>query len=755
MKRRTFLLSAVAAAGALVVGWSLLPAGQRLRPARPRQRKPGRADLNGWVSIATDGSVTVLMAKSEMGQGVHTALAMILADELDADWNSVRIEMAPIDPIYNNVAVGVDGLPFHPDDHGAIRRSAEWMTAKVVRAAGVMITGGSTSIKDLWMPMRQAGASARAMLVAAAASQWGAKESTLRVSAGAVLHSDGRRTAFGDLVERAAALPVPTSARLKSFDEFTLIGTPTRRLEAADKLTGDTVYGIDVHEPGMLYASVIMCPTLGGRVRALQADDVKTRPGVRAVVPLEGYNGGTAGFAVIADTPWRAMQAARSVRVEWDHGAAATVSSAALLDQFASTLATEDGHAYHTAGNATAALARASTTVTAEYRAPFLAHAALEPINCTVKVGDDGAVVWASTQTPTLARNAVASVLDLDAERVDLRVQFIGGGFGRRLDVDFIAQAAVIAAAAKGVAVQTIWSREQDITHDFYRPACVSRFTAGLTASGSISGWSNTSAGPAIVPAFLHRQLGTPSVPFDKTTSEGAFDQPYALADARIGHVIVETPIPVGFWRSVGHSHQAFFVESFLDELATAAAKDPIAFRLGLLTAQPRVAAVLRAVAERAGWGTPFTPPAPGLQAGRGVALHRSFGSTVAQVADVTVDSANRIRVHRVFCAIDCGVAVNPAGVRQQMEGGIIFGLSAALHGDITIVNGQVRQSNFHEYPALRMNESPSIDVAILPSTEPPEGVGEPGVPPIAPAVANAVFAATGVRIRTLPLRLP
>jgi isoquinoline 1-oxidoreductase beta subunit len=432
----------------------------------------------------------------------------------------------------------------------------------------------------------------------------------------------------------------------------------------------------------------------------------------------------------------------------------AGVSSAQIMTHLATTLDTQTGHAYHTDGDVDAALAAAAKTVTAEYHAPYLAHAAMEPISCTVLLKDGRATVWASTQVPGVARHAAAKALGISADDVDVKVQFLGGGFGRRLDVDFIGQAAAIAKVSPGVPVQTLWSREEDIRHDFYRPATVSRFMASLDAKGALTGLRNTSAGQALVGNVLDRYFGLPGLPIDKTTSEGAFDQPYEYPASRIAHQTVALPVPVGFWRAVGHSHQAFFTESFLDEVAHAAGKDPVAFRLALLSNHPRHARVLSRVASLSAWNTPLPAAPAGTRIGRGVALHESFGSVVAHVAEVSVNADNTFRVTRITGVIDCGTPVNPNLIRQQMEGGIIFGMSAALHGEITIENGQVKQANFNDYPVVRMQESPVITVDIMPSAEHPQGVGEPPLPPVAPAIANALFAATGQRIRTLPLRL-
>lgn len=754
MKRRTFVISTVAAAGALGIGWSLLPPRGRLGDADSLPETTGETALNGWVKIGTDSHVTVMMSKSEMGQGIHTTLAMLLADELDADWSQVRTEMSPQLAIYNNIATVVDGLPFHPDDDGLIRRTAAWMTAKVMREGGLMLTGGSSSTKDLWLPMRQAGASARAMLVAAAAAAWQVPANEITVVKGVVQHSSGRRASFGELITAAARLPVPADAPLKAAADFRLIGTSMPRLEQSGKLAGTTTFGIDVSLPGMQYASVVMCPTLGGTVQSFDPRSARAMPGVLQVLQVDGYHGGTAGVAVIADTPWHAMKAVAAVPVVWNHGAMAGLSSAQEIEKLARVLDTADGHAYYSHGDVESAMKSAKVTVDAEYRAPYLAHAAMEPINCTVRFKDGHATVWASTQVPGLARRATARALDISEVNVDVKVQFLGGGFGRRLDVDFVGQAAALAKSTNGAPVQVIWSREQDMRHDFYRPACVSRFTAGIDGAGRLLAWRNTSAGQALIPPVMRRLFDLPGLSLDKTTSEGAFDQAYEYPAARIAHETVTLPVPVGFWRAVGHSHQAFFSESFIDEVAHGARQDPVAFRLALLQQHPRHARVLQRVATLSGWNTPVEPSADGSRTGRGVALHSSFGSVVAQVAEVRVDASSVIHVTRVLCVIDCGFPVNPNMIRQQVEGGIVFGLSAALHGEITIENGQVTQGNFNDYQAIRMADSPVIEVDIMPSTEHPEGVGEPPLPPIAPAIANAVFAATGQRLRSLPLRL-
>jgi isoquinoline 1-oxidoreductase beta subunit len=754
MRRRHFLLGSAGAAGALVIGWSVLPPRQRLIPSAPMRVPPGQAALNGWVKVASDNSVTVMASKSEMGQGAHTGLAMLLAEELDADWARVGIEHSPIDGIYNNQAAMVDGLPFHPDDDDTLKRVAGWMTGKAMREIGTMMTGGSSSIKDLWLPMREAGAAARAMLVSAAASQWKVPVAECRAEAGKVLHASGRSASFGELAALAAKQPLPEKISLKDPASFKFIGRPLRRIEAASKIDGTARFGIDARPESLRYASVLMCPTLGGTAARFDATAATKLPGVVKVFAFGAHNGGSGGVAVIADTTWQAMRALQKIKVEWNHGAGAGISSEDVTRRLAKILDGSDGHAYYSCGNVDAALKSAAKTLAAEYQAPYLAHAAMEPANCTVQFKDGAATVWASTQMPALARDQVAKVLGIAAGKVDVRVQLLGGGFGRRLEVDFISQAAAIAREGEGRPVQTVWSREQDMTHDFYRPACVSRFRAGLDAEGNLVAWRNSSAGQSIVQQVLPRSFGLPGAGPDKTTSEGAFDQPYEWPNARIGHEIVDLPVPVGFWRSVGHSHQAFFKESFVDEVAAAAGKDPVVFRASLLARHPRHLAVLKRAAALSGWGTPPAAASDGAKIARGVALHQSFGSIVAQVAEVSLAPDQAIRVHRVVCVIDCGFAVNPNLVRQQMESAIVFGLSAALYGEITIKGGQVQQTNYHDFPVLRIGACPAIQTDIMPGGTHPEGVGEPGTPPIAPAVANALFSLTGHRLRALPLKI-
>ena len=749
--RRRFLLAGLAGAGALVVGIGVLPPRQRLRGAHRLPLKHGAVALNGWVAIEADGSVSVVMARSEMGQGVHTALPMLVAEELDVPLSMINLMAAPIDKIYGNVALLRDMLPFHPDQHGALRDVSEWVLAKVGREMGIMFTGGSTSVKDAWLPMREAGAVARAMLVAAAAAEWRVAPNTCTTRNGFVLHPAGHKAAYASLAARAAAIEIDAAAVvLKTPAQFTLIGKAQPRRDSASKVTGAARFGIDARPPGLLYAAVRMAPVIGATVGTVDAPAVHALPGVKAVInfsrALGKHSGAGAGVAVVATTWWGARQAAAKLPISWVEGDGAGLSSAGIFKDFATRLDAGMGHVYHSTGTLSDQHGVAGVkTISAEYRAPFLAHAAIEPVNCTAQVRGGKVMLWASTQVPSIAVDMAAKVAGVAREDVTIEVMLLGGGFGRRLEVDMVAQAVACASAADGMPVQLIWTREDDTMHDVYRPAALARFTGSVDAAGRVLGWDNRSVSGAIGHQYFPRALGMPGLGPDKTAAEGEYDMAYEIPNQRIAHEIVASAVPIGYWRSVGHSHNAFFKESFIDELAHAAGQSGAAFRRGLLTRHPRHLAVLDAALAAAG-----TAPAGRAH---GVAVHASFGSVVAQVAEVSIEDG-AIRVHRVVCAIDCGIAVNPNIIAQQMESAVVFGLSAALGGEITINNGKVEQSNFHDYPVLRIGQAPQVDTIIIASAAPPEGVGEPGVPPVAPAVANAVFILTGKRLRSLPLRL-
>jgi isoquinoline 1-oxidoreductase beta subunit len=751
LKRRHFISYTAGAAGALVVGWGVLPPRQRLTPRSPLPVAPGQVALNGWVKVAPDNTVTIVMCQAEMGQGIHTGAAMLLADEMDAAWDQLKLEQSTLDRIYNNSTVIADALPFQPDDNGYTKRAVQWLARKAIRELpGAIGTGGSSSVNDLWFPMREAGASARAALIAAAADLWKVPAAECRTESSRVLHGSDKTASFGELAARAAQMPVPTNVTLKDPSTFKLIGKPVRRLDNSAKIAGAAGYSIDALPPGLLYASVTMCPTLGGKVGRFDGAAAQSMTGVRKVIAVDPYAGGlgsdgagSGAIAVIADTPYHAMRALKKVTVEWDHGPAVNLSSKDVIDGLARTLDTQKGKVEYETGDLQAALKSAAKTITAEYRVPFLAHAAMEPMNCTVQFKDGAATAWLATQDPGFARDAVAKVLDIKANKVTVIIPYLGGGFGRRYLLDFLSQAAAIARQADGAPVQTIWSREQDLTHDYYRPAFVSRHTAGLDAQGKLTAWQSTTAGSS---------MGMPSL--IDGAGKGAFDTGYEFPNARIAHQASDSLVPVGIWRSVSHSYNAFFTESFVDEAAFAAGQDPLAYRVALMAHRPRFLRVLDRAREFSGWGQPLDPAPDGEKKARGIALHRCFGSVIANVAEVSVDANKKIRVHRVACVVDCGFPLNPNLIRQQLEGGIVYGLSAALQGEITVEKGQVQQANFHNYTPLRIDQCPAIDTDIIASVEHPQGIGEVGVPSIAPAVANAVFALTGQRLRTLPLKL-
>ena len=750
IKRRHFILGSLGAAGALAIGWATLPQRQRLSAAQPLEVAPGEVALNGWVKVAADDTVTVVMSQSEMGQGVHTTLAMLLAEEMDANWATIRLEQSNDDPIYNNQAALLDSLPFQPDDHGLIKRGAQHLVGKLLREIpGLNGTGGSSSVNDQWLPLREAGASARAMLIAAAADTWKVPVAECHAEAGRIHHRSGRSAAFGELAARAAQMPLPRRVSLKEPAQFRLIGKSIPRIDNAVKLNGSARFAIDALPEGLLYASVRMCPTLGGKVARFDAAVAQRLPGVRKVVSFDPVGAGLAGMgntsggvAVIADNPCRAMRALDKVNVEWAHGAATGLSSNDIDADLLRTLRSRS-RSHFERGDVTRALNSAAKRITAEYKVPMLAHATMEPMNCTVQFKDGVARVWAATQAPGSARSAIAKVLGIKTDKVDLTVPYLGGGFGRRYFNDVIVQAALVARQADGAPVQLLWSREEDMTHDFYRPAVVSQHQAGFDERGRLIAWQSVGAGPS---------MGAPGF-FQASLLMGAYDTGYSFPNARIAYATSDAPLPFGIWRSVAHSQNAFFTESFIDEAAAATGQDPIEFRATLLAGNPRMTRVLRRAAEVSHWGHAPAPAPDGAKVGRGIALHRAFGSVVAQVAEVSLGVDKQIRVHRVVCVLDCGLPVNPNLIRQQLEGGLIYGLSAALHGVITVQNGQVQQRNFDDYSPIRMSECPSIETDIIAGTEHPQGVGEVGTPPIAPAVANALFALTGQRLRSLPLR--
>ncbi|MBK9345051.1 MAG: xanthine dehydrogenase family protein molybdopterin-binding subunit [Burkholderiales bacterium] len=753
MKRRTWILSALGATGAMVVGWGVLPARSRMGSGALMLPTDGDVALNGWIKIAADGGIILAMPRSEMGQGVHTGLAMLVAEELDVPLERVALEQAGHDAIYGNVSMILGSLPFHPlESEGGNKpasvRVGEWVVGKIARELGINATGGSSSIADAWEPLRSAAATARASLLGAAAAQWKVPVAELAVQDGVVRHASGQSGHYG-LFAKDAAGAAPTIMAPKDRTAWKLIGKPAKRSDIPAKTNGSARFGIDVRLPGMLFAAVRQCPMIGGTPGTVDAKAALAKPGVHKLVMLDSMGGSTAGFAVVAQSSWHARQALDAVQVQWQQRADGALDTTRIQAAMQEQLKSESGFTFYSKGDAAKAEAAATRTVEADYSAPYLAHATMEPMNCTAQVQAGKVEVWVPTQVPGMARAIAAKVAGVDVDKVTLHVTLLGGGFGRRLDVDFVAQAVRVAMECDGKPVQLLWSREEDTMHDFYRPMHVARLTAAIDAQGAVSSLRIQSAGDAISPRWLERTMPALAGPVDapdKTASEGLFDLPYGFANQHMAHVATRSGVPVGFWRSVGHSHNAFFSEGFVDELAAQTQQDPYAFRSALLQAAPRYLAVLQLAADKAGWGSAL----PKGRA-RGIALHESFGSIVAEVAEVSLQDG-KPRVHRVVCAIDCGTVINPNTVAQQMESAVIFGLTAALHGRIDIVEGVVQQSNFGNYPMVQMDQAPVVETWVVPSTRAPGGVGEPGVPPIAPAVANALFALTGKRQRALPL---
>jgi isoquinoline 1-oxidoreductase beta subunit len=753
MKRRNLILSGLGVTGALIVGWGVLPARSRL--GKPDNMLPteGEIALNGWIKIAKDGGVVLAMHRSDMGQGIHNALSMLVAEELNVPLKQIRLEQAGHDSIYGNVAMFVGTLPFHPLQSEGIDKpflvhSGQWIVGKVARELGVNATGGSSSVKDAWEHLRLAAATAKASLCLAAADQWKVSLQDISVKDGVISHASGKSAHFGEFAQAAAA-QTPRNVSLKDRKDWTLIGKASARADVPAKTDGSAVFGMDVRLPNMLFASVVQVPQMGGTLSSFDAKEALAMPGVVKCVQLTSAAGSAPGFAVVAKSTWHAKQAADKVKAQWAQRTEGAIDTKRIESELKEKLKSEKGFAFHEQGDAAKAESSAARMIEAQYKAPYLAHATMEPMNCTAQFKAGALEIWAPTQVPGLARAAAAKVANVSADKVKVNVTLLGGGFGRRLEADVVAQATQIAMALDGIPVQMVWSREQDMSHDFYRPMHVAQLSAALNAKGEVESLRIKSAGDAISPRWMSRVLPALSGPLDapdKTTAEGLFDLPYAFANQHMSHVSTRMGVPIGFWRSVGHSHNAFFSESFIDELAFETKQDPLAFRLSLLKQTPRYAAVLKLAAEKANWGS-------ALPAGHahGLAFHESFGSIVAQVAEVSIEGSMP-RVHRVVCAIDCGTVVNPGTVAQQVESSVNFALSAALFGKIDIQDGVVQQTNFTNYPLVHMAQSPVVETWIVPSTQSPEGVGEPAVPPLAPAVSNALFKLTGKRLRALPL---
>jgi isoquinoline 1-oxidoreductase beta subunit len=705
ISRRGFLQAGATAGGGLLLSLSL--------PYPNRDAEAVAADSftpNAFIRIEADGQIVLTMPYVEMGQGTYTSIPMLIAEELEVDLKQVQVEHAPPnEKLYGNPLLG-----------------------------GIQVTGNSNAVRASWQPLRQAGATARAMLVTAAAKRWNVDPASCRAQSGEVLHAPtGKRIKYGELAADAARIPVPGNVPLKRPQDFKLIGTPAKRLDTPAKVNGTAVYGIDVRPPGVKIATLAQSPVFGGRVKSVDDTAAKAVKGVRQIVRLDD------AVAVVADHMGAAKKGLAALNVEWDDGPHAKLNTAEIASELEKATLTS-GAVAQNIGNVEAALASAVTKVEAAFQVPFLAHATMEPMNCTVHVRKDGCEVWVGSQVLARVQAAAAKTAGMPLEKVTVHNHLIGGGFGRRLEVDGVIRAVEIAKHVDGP-VKVVWTREEDIQHDMYRPYWFDRFSAGLDARGMPVAWNHRYAGSSVLsrwaPPFFNNGL-------DPDTTEGAIDLVYAIPNMHVEYVQLEPPgIPTAFWRSVGPSHTVFMVESFMDELAAAAKQDPVAYRLALLDKTPRAKAVLALAAEKAGWGQRLPE-----RIGRGVSLQFVFATYMAQVAEVEVAKDGAVRVRRVVCAVDCGTAVNPDTVQAQIQSGIIFGVTAALHGEITLKNGRVEQTNFDTYQMLRMNDAPAIEVHIVRNSEPPGGMGECGTSCIVPAVANAIFAATGKRLRKMPV---
>jgi isoquinoline 1-oxidoreductase beta subunit len=704
LSRRGFLRVGAAAGGGLMLSLRLPFANGEADATNADDFVP-----NAFIRIDGNAQIVLTMPYVEMGQGTYTSIPMLIAEELEVELKQVRLEHAPPnEKLYANPLLGVQA------------------------------TGNSNAIRGAWQPLREAGAVARTMLVAAAAKRWNVDPASCRAQSGEVVHPPtGRRSTYGALAADAARVPIPENVALKRPQDFELIGTPAKRLDTPAKVNGTAVYGIDVRPPGVKIATLAQSPVFGGRVKSVNDTAAKAVKGVRQIVRLDD------AVAVVADHMGAAKKGLAALAIEWDdgpHGKLSTADIASELEQ--ATLGS--GAVAQKVGDVDKALASAVTKVEAIYQVPFLAHATMEPMNCTVHVRPDGCEVWVGNQAIARCQAAAAKVTGLPLDKVVAHNHLIGGGFGRRLESDGVERAVEIAKQVEGP-VKVVWTREEDIQHDMYRPYWFDRLTAGLDGKGMPIAWSNRYAGSSVIARWLPPGFKNG---LDPDSTEGAINLVYALPNLHVEYVRVEPPgIPTAFWRSVGPSHNVFVTESFMDELAAAAKQDAVAYRRALLEQSPRAKAVLELAAEKAGWGQPLPQ-----RVGRGVSLQFVFGTYMAQVAEVEVAKDSTVRVRRVVCAVDCGISVNPDTIRAQIQSGIIFGITAALHGEITLKNGRVEQTNFDSYQMLRINEAPAIEVHIVQNFEPPGGMGECGTSAIVPAVANAIFAATGKRLRKMPV---
>ena len=754
LTRRAFMIGSVAIAGGVAFGVYQVrkPHPNPLRDAVAQGDAGPAVTLNPYLVIDADG-VAIVTPRAEMGQGVQTTLAALVAEELELPWEAVRTLHGPAAAAYFNAAVLAAAVPYPSWDHGWLAAGLRGVAGTAGKLLGLQITGGSTSTADAFVKMRKAGAAARLVLIAAAAARWGRDAAALQAHQGAVLDpASGERLPYTALAVDAAALEPPADPPLKPRAQWRLLGHSLPRVDMAAKCTGSARFGIDVQLPGMRYATVVANPDLGGHRAGFDARRAERMRGVVRVVDLGPAHGDA--LAVVADNSWRAFRAAAALDIDWRPAPDVLGDSAAMLDAMADAIDTLAADATpRDDGDVERALriarAEARTVIEAEYRAPFLAHTTLEPPAAVALRETDRLTLWCGHQAPTLLRDLAAEQAGLAPAQVDVRVQYLGGGFGRRAEVDFALQAAAVAAALPGTPVKLTWTREADIRHDVYRPAAVARCIGVPGRDGLPETALLQIASPSVIRSFSAR-AGLPAMGPDKLITEGAAMQPYRIPNYRVVGYAPDSPVPLGYWRSVGASYNGFFHECFLDELAAAGGVDPMDMRLALTRDYPFAQAVLEALRALCGWDTPL-PTADGRRRGRGLAMTHAFGSTVAQVVEVS-DGDDGIRVERVHCVADVGLALDPAIIEAQLQSGIVYGLSAAIMEAITFKDGRVQQSNFHDYDALRLARMPDIRVRILQSGDAPTGVGEPGTPPSKPALANAIFAATGERIREYPL---
>ncbi len=706
--RRKFLTDSAALMGGLVIGF-YLPLKSGRAYAAEEHAKPVFPP-NAFIYIASDDSITITVNKSEMGQGVYTSLPMLIAEELEADWSRIKVESAPVAAVYNHTAFGMQ------------------------------MTGGSSSIPSSWEQLRRVGATARILLIRAAAQQWGVPESECHAENSHVIHTgSGKKINYGTLTDAAAKLPLPDPVELKLPKDFKIIGKPMKRLDTPFKINGTAQFGLDVYLPDMLTALISRSPVFGGKVKRFDAAEARKIKGVQGVYQVP------TGVAVAASDFWIAKTARDLLEIEWDEGPGAAISTAKMRTEYAE-LAKQPGSVARKEGDTAQGFKEAHKVIMAEYEIPYLAHAAMEPLNVVVDLKPDHCSIWTGTQMQTMDRAMAAMTVGLKPEQVEIHTTYLGGGFGRRANPrsDFVIEAVQVAKVI-GKPVKIVWTREDDTRGGNYRPMWADHIEAAIGKDGKPLAWKHTLVGQSIIE-------GTPFAGFlikngiDVTSVEGAATLPYLIPNLQIELHSPKNEVPVQWWRSVGHSHTAFIVETMIDELAHLAGEDPVAYRLSVLPAASRYRGVLQLAAEKAGWGKKKLP----ANHAYGAAVHQSFESYVAEIAEVSLENG-KIKVHRVTAAVDCGMVVNPDGVQQQIEGAIVYGLSAALHGAITLEKGRVVQSNFHDYAPLRFSEMPQVEVHIVASTEHPSGIGEPGTPPIAPAVANAVFKLTGKRLRRMP----